>query len=49
MKVRIIKCSHIRFWYARRIGEEFEVDQYTNRFYLYGKNRVIDKNDCVLV
>ena len=33
MKVKIVKCSAPKSWYANLVGEVFDVELYNNRWY----------------
>ena len=51
MKVRIIKASKDTYWYARYIGEVFEVEPHNSIEYWYsdGKGSCIFGGDCEIV
>lgn len=53
MWVKIIKCSFPESWYAKLVGETFEVYKEDGEFYLvededmkYGFQRFINNEDC---
>ena len=52
MKVRITKCSNIVYWYADRIGYEFEIRDTGEQVYYVeykGVERGVDKEDCEVI
>lgn len=56
MKVKVIKASEDSFWYAKHIGEEFEVHERINRHNEYdlveelgGSVYSIGADDCEVV
>lgn len=52
MKVKVLKCSKPTYWYANKIGQEFEVSQFTNDDHYSLINtplHCLDKKDCEIV
>ena len=50
MKVKIIKCENPEYWYADKIGEVFEVEEWDIRNYKkFGSCDLIIKSDCEIV
>jgi hypothetical protein len=53
MKVKITGCSKSTYWYAKKIGEIFEISEYSNMSYSYKPTvdltYIIEKCDCKVV
>ena len=57
MQVRITKCSYNSYWYAKKIGQIFDVENFIEKKYGGEKYKVIDynheyfidKDDCILL
>ena len=49
MKVRITKCGKEGYWYSSRIGECFEVGEYSSLDYETLEGGLIAKIDCALI
>lgn len=49
MKVKIVKCSHIEFWYKDRVGEIFDAIKITEKTNVYGNMYKLSNSNYVLV
>ena len=55
MKVRIERAEYPTYWYAKHIGETFEVEQYDSKSYVLAEDkptaiwRMIEVSDCVVL
>ena len=51
MKVKIIKCGKLGWWYANKIGEVFEIyhEHVNSNCYIIGDGIGININDCEII
>lgn len=47
--VRIISAEKPTYWYANKIGQEFEVFKEYKNYYLLGNYHKIEKSDCIVI